>query len=200
MLLHEVPGAMERPAHCAVIVRRENSTTTVEIPPVELSPLVIAGGILLSMTLLLFFVTGIGLFYTGEPFLVLKYIAPDPNHPVFPITVKRAIPLSVPIWGLILWIGAHELNAIFRPGLLRERMTFQDGGIIHERRYLWKKEITHFLSDSVRGFQVQPEDGEGRPSSLHIEGRGQSDAVGEYLRAADREWLASVGNALLRAV
>ena len=200
MLLHEVPGAMERPAHCALIVRRENSTTTVEIPPVEFSPLVIAGGVLLGISLLAFFVTGVALYVTGKPILLLKYIALDSKHSELPLTLKRAIPFSVPIWAAILWIGSLELNAIFRPGLMRERMIFQDGGIIHERRYLWKVEVRHFLSDSVRGFQVQPEDGEGRPASLHIEGRGESDTVGEYLRAADREWLASVGNALLRSI
>ena len=198
MLLHEIPGATERPAHCAIVVRRENGATTVDIPPVRLSPLVIAGGSLLALSLLVFFATGVVLYATGKPILLLKLILHLSDKQELPRTIKQAIPFSVPVWGALLWVGAHELNAIFRPGRLQERLVFQDGGVIHRRRYLRKADVTHYLSDSVRGFLIRAEDGEGTPASLHIEGRGHSEAVGEYLRNVDREWLASVGNALLR--
>jgi uncharacterized membrane protein len=39
-----------------------------------------------------------------------------------------------------------------------------------------------------------------RPEVITIVGRGESVEVGEFLRPTEREWLASAGNALLRAL
>ncbi len=206
MVLHEVPGASERPAHCAILIQRESpipgdggdGTTTVDIPPIKLGNHVVFTAVVFSCALLLLFVTGAVLYTTGKPILLLDMIAGNgAQHGLSP-PLKRYIGYSVPLWLALLWLGLVSLASVIRPAFHRERLKFDSSGVEYEKTDFRRKTLKHISSDSVRVFTLQQEDHEGALVTLVLEGRGESITLGEYLRPLEREWLASVGNALLR--
>ena len=192
--LDEVPGARERPGGCSVQITREtNGTVTFLLPSRGVSPIILFFACILLANLLITLYTGLVLLLTHRSVLFMAQISPS------------GLPVSLHHWEgqlLILLLlaealGVFTLAAILRPLAIREsveigplwlRVRHWEWGRGHERQMARR---------DVRGFllrRVPPGLDAGR---LTIQGRGEEIEIGEFLREADREWLVSVGNALL---
>ena len=195
-ILNEVPGARERPGGCPVRIEREDDgSVTLVIPPRGVSPIVLFFGGVLLVNLLLTLYTGLVLTLTGRSVLFMAQISPS------------GLPYSLRHWqaalllGLLLTeaLGFFTLAAILRPVTARDtveiaaewvRVRHSEWGRVRERRLARR---------DVRGFLLRRVPPGLDSGTLTIQGRGEEIEIGEFLREADREWLASAGNALLGA-
>ncbi len=193
-ILDEVPGARERPGRCPVqITREEDGTVTLVIPPRGVSPIVLffAGVLLLNLLLTLY--TGLVLTLTGRSVLFMAQISPS------------GLPYSLRHWqgplllGLLLTeaLGFFTLAAILRPVTARDAVPSAGpggrggpaaGGRPRERRLAGRDGRGVLLRRVPPGLDS---------GTLTVQGRGEEVEIGEFLREADREWLASAGNVLL---
>lgn len=196
MVLHEIPGALERPADCGIAIRKDGGVTTIDIPPSRLSRFTLLYSTLYGMLLLLFVVTGIVVYTTGKAILILNWIGFDHTHPMF----RKLVPFSLPLWAFLAWIGGSALVSVLRPSLQRERITIDKSGVTLERKFLRRKMRRHIVTGNMQGFLLRKDDAGMRPEVITMVGRGESVEIGEFLRPAEREWLVSAGNALLRAL
>ena len=192
--LHEVTGAIERPADCPLIVMREDDETIVTIPYGSVSPIHYVGTAILVIALTVIIVTGAMLFATGEPNPVLALITGDKVSPA----LKHYFPFWMLIWLLIVSAGIALLAVLLRPVLTSEELRITDDSIEHVRRFLWTRHTVNVHRMAVRAFRLERDyEGLSRDRLLLLV-RGAEIEIGEYIRPTDREWLASAANALLR--
>lgn len=193
-ILDEVPGARERPGGCPVrVTRDEDGTVTLVIPPRGVSPIVLffAGVLLLNLLLTLY--TGLVLTLTGRSVLFMAQISPS------------GLPYSLRHWdgplliGLLLTegLGFFTLAAILRPITTRETVELDETWLRVRHSEWGRTRERRIARTDVRGFLLRRVPPGLDSATLTIEGRGEQIEIGEFLREADREWLASVGNALL---
>ncbi len=194
-ILNEIPGALERPGSCRIVVtQQEEGAVTIAIPPRRGSPVVwIAAGILL-FNLLLILYCGAMLFFAHRVVLILRQILPYG----VPVALGRfggwfALG-GIALEGLGFWI----LSLMVRPLFTRERLTISPAEIVTERRAFGRTERQAMARRDARGFHLQRDPQGFAASALTVQGRGQEILVAEHVEEGDREWLASVGNALLR--
>ena len=194
--LDEVPGARERPGGCPIRVAREDDgALTLTVPARGVSPVVLFFACVLLGNLLVTLYTGLTLALTHRSVLFLAQISPG------------GLPYSLRGWewalvaGLLLAesLGFLALWAILRPLSVREVIRL-DGDGVSVRHSEWGRVRERRLPRAdVRGFVLRRDPQGLKASTLTVRGRGEAVEIGEYLREADREWLASVGNALLGA-
>lgn len=195
-ILEEITGALERPSKCRVQVWQagDGRETILSIPPRE-TPwwLIIALGILL-VNLLLILVTGAALLFAHRSILFMTQIAPHD----LPLPMRRYEVWFAFGWGALLTLGIAFFATLLRPHLQRETITLGPYGLTRERR-IWRQGIREEMPlETVRGFHLERDPQGLEPSLLTVHGRGEEWTIAESVGEADREWLASVGNALLR--
>jgi len=195
-ILDEVPGARERPGRCPIQIRREDDgTVTLDIPPRGVSPIVLFFACVLLANLLVTLYTGLVLVITHRSVLFMAEISPS------------GLPYSLRHWqGALLLglftaeaLGFFTLAAILRPITVRDRVEIS-GDWVRVRRFEWGRvQERRMARGDVRGFLLRRVPPGLDAGTLTLQGRGEEVVIGEFLREADREWLASAGNALLGA-
>ena len=193
--LDEVPGARERPGHCPIQIRREDDgTVTLDIPPRGVSPIVLFFACVLLLNLLITLYTGLVLVIAHRSVLFMAQISPG------------GLPYSLRHWeGALLLglftaeaLGFWTLAAILRPITARDRVEIS-GDWVRVRHSEWGRGGERSIArGDVRGFLLRRVPPGLDAGTLTLQGRGEEIVIGEFLREADREWLASAGNALLR--
>lgn len=194
-MLDEVPGARERPGGCPVTVARgPDGTATLALPPRGVSPIVLFFALVLLGNLLVTLYTGLVLLITHRSVLFMAQVSPS------------GLPVSLLRWAWLLLLGLAgasalgfgTLWAILRPLSARETVEIGPAWLT-VRRSEWGRTREQTLARAdVRGFRHRRDPQGLKAGILTVEGRGESIEIGEYLREADREWLESAGNALLR--
>ncbi|MDQ2686762.1 MAG: hypothetical protein M3Y28_02730 [Armatimonadota bacterium] len=195
-ILNEVPGALERPHDCRVeiYVSDDGQESTITIPPQGRRPLVLTIAALLSINLLLVLCVGLLLAFAPSSNRLVNEIAPGGISP----PLRRYEGWIFPVWLLILGLGVLLLLAILRPIFQCEEMRIRPDGVTHERRVFGRTDRAALTRSEVRGFHLaRAPEGLGR-STLTLQGQGVEREIAENTSEADREWLVSVGNALLR--
>ncbi len=196
-MLDEVPGALERPSGCRIRVwqSEDGRETTILIPPREAPFWLLLAAFALLVNLLLLFVTGVALFFAHKSILFMTQIAPDGMPP----PMRRFAPAFAFAWACLLTLGGAALAAILRPLWLRESLTLGPDGFTRRLSVGRRADRAVIPRSELRGFHLHRDPQGLEPSALAVQGRSVSLPVAEYVTDADREWLASVGNALLRA-
>ena len=192
--LDEIPGALERPGGCLIqVVVGEDGDFTITIPPRGLPPILVAGGALLLLNLTLVLFTGMMLLLAHRSVLFMTQISPHD----LPISMH---PLRVWLLPALLGVGilgVWLLLLIVRPSLTRERIVFGHGQLSHQQETLGRTSHHTVPRENVQGFYLR-RDPQGLVAGvLTLRAGHESWMVAEYVRESDREWLASVGNALL---
>ncbi|MBV9848856.1 MAG: DUF2244 domain-containing protein [Armatimonadetes bacterium] len=193
--LEEIPGALERPGGCRIeVIESDEGEYTVVIPPRGLPPLLIAGAVLLTLNLLVVLVTGLMLLLAHRSVLFMAQISPHD----LPVSMH---PLRAWLFLVLLGIeavGGWLLLLIVRPSVTRERIVIGRGEVRHTQETLGRTRLAVIPRQNVQAFHLR-RDPHGLVSGvLTLRARGESVVVAEFVPEADREWLASVGNALLR--
>ena len=192
--LEEVPGARERPGNCPItLTRSDDGTITIRIPPRGVSPFVWFFSAVLLANLLLTLYTGLMLLLANRSVLVMAQISPG-GLPIS-LTGFRA-------WLVLALLGAEALGfwtlaAILRPVFEHTRVTLDRDWLRLERWEWGRGREWRIPRNDVRGFHLRRDPLGMDASTLTVQSRGESREIGEFLREADREWLASAGNALL---
>lgn len=193
--LHEIPGASERPSDCRIRLAVEDGTATIDIPPPAAAPPVVAAAVGLTVCLLLTFYIGALLFFTGRSVLFMAQISPDG----LPVPLRPFVLWLTLGWLFLEGLGLLSVVAILRPLLTRERLTFGSQDIIHERRFLGCVHRQGVPRENVQGFLLRRDPAGFAAGTLTLRAGREKIVVAEQVREVEREWLASVGNALLRA-
>lgn len=192
--LDEVPGARERPGGCPVQIGREDDGSfTLVIPPRGVSPIVLFFACVLLLNLLITLYTGLVLTLTGRSVLFMAQISPSG------LSYSLRHREGALLLGLLLAeaLGFFTLAAILRPITVRDTVELS-GQWVRVRHSEWGRVRERRLARrDIRGFLLRRVPPGLDSSTLTIQGRGEEIEIGEFLREADREWLASAGNALL---
>lgn len=195
MILEEVAGARERPGGCRVqITREENGSFVLSIPAAGVSPPLWFFSAILLANLLITLYTGTVLLLLHRSVLFMTQISPG------------GLPLSLNHYDLWLWLalllavglGFWTLAVILRPVTLREKLVFENNWVSLRQQAWGKRTEQRMARPDVRGFVLRRVPPGLDSGVLSVQGRGEEIVFGEFLREADREWLVSVGNALLK--
>lgn len=194
-LLEEVPGALERPGGCRIVVAEEgDGTTTVTIPPRTATPVVLVASAVLLINLLLALYVGGMLFFAHRSVLFMTQVVPrDLPRPLWPY----ALWLGLVTLGLE-FLGFWALAAMLRPLYQRETLIISRDEVAYARHLWGRTEVHRFPRENVRGFHLKRDPNGFSPSVLTLQARGERIVVGEQADEADREWLTSVCQVLLR--
>ncbi len=193
-LWDEVPGARERPGGCPITVASDGGVVTLTLPPRGVSPFVLVFAAVLLGNLLVAGYTGLMLLLLNKSVLGMAQIAPSG----LPLPLKHQAGFLLVALGLAEALGGWTLAVILRPIFFREVIVI-DADWVRITRSDWGRKTTRALARrDVRGFIVHKVPPGLDAGVLSVQGRGEEIVVGETLREADREWLASAGSALLR--
>ena len=193
--VEEISGAHERPANCPVVITREdNGTVVLRLPPHNISPVVLFFALILLVNLLVTLYTGLVLVITHRSVLFMAQISPS------------GLPVSLRHWTWLLALGlvsAEALGfgtlwAILRPLSAREMVEIGPQWLTVRHSEWGRRREWSQARANVYGFRHRRDPQGMKAGTLTLEGRGESVELGEFLREADREWLESAGNALLR--
>ncbi len=192
--LNEVPGAGERPGGCPIKVTARGGTVTITLPPRGVSPVVLFFAAVLLGNLLVALYTGLMLLLANKSVLGMAQIAPNG----LPVSLRHQVGFLLFALGLAEALGIFTLAVILRPIFFHETLLF-DTDWVKIVRSDWGRTKTWALARAdVRGFTLHRVPPGLDAGTLWVQGRGEEVEIGEFLREADREWLASVGNALLQ--
>ena len=192
--LEEVPGARERPGGCPITVALDGGRVTITLPPRGVSPIVLFFACVLLGNLLTALYTGLMLLLANKSVLAMAEIAPAG----LPVSLRHDALLLLALLLLGEALGFFTLAAILRPIFFHETVQIEREWVRVQRSNWGRRDERVLARSDIRGFdlrRIPPGLDAGR---LTIQGRGVEIEVGECLRETDREWLASVGNALLR--
>ena len=194
--LQEVPGAGERPGGSRVRVERadEGRETFLTIPARSPSFIVGMGAVVLAVNLLAVLWMGMELFFWGHSVGVMAQIAPN------------SLPLPLLHWSLPLllgWVGLEGLGAaallvLVQPGFVQECMTFTSEGVEWRQTDGGRSRTVSVSRAASPRFQLKRDPQGLTASILTLCGGPHKLPVAEHVTEAEREWLCSVGNALLR--
>jgi len=192
--IDEVPGAIERPAGCNVRIVERDGVTLVEIPSRGASPVMWIAACMLALVLLGWIIMGTVLIVAGKPILVIAGIA---NHGLTPAMLRYRFWFT-PVALAVFVFGSHELLGVLRPKLSRETLVFGPVSVRHIGRFLRWRADREFPYEIVRSFTVRHDPHGMSHGTLKLVCRGEECEIAEFVSNADREWLASVGNTLVR--
>ena len=192
--LSEVPGASERPSGCPLKIISDGDTISITLPPRGVSPIVLFFAAVLIGNLLTLLYTGLMLLLANKSVLGMAQIAPGG----LPVSLKPQVGFLLCALGLAEALGVFTLAAILRPIFSHETLRL-DADWLQVERSDWGRTQTRSLArGDVHRFVLRRVPPGLDAGVLTIEGRGEEITLGEFLRERDREWLASVGNALLK--
>ena len=191
---NEVPGASERPGGCPIKILSDSEGTTLVLPPRGVSPIVLFIAAILLGNLMVALYTGLMLLLANKSVLMMAQIAPGG----LPVSLKPQVGFLLFALGLAEALGVFTLAAILRPIFFRETLKIGANWIKVERSDWGRTKTLALAREDVRGFLLRRVPPGLNAGVLALEGRGAEITLGESLREQDREWLASVGNALLK--
>ncbi len=196
MILEEVPDAFERPGGCTIQVYEadDRSAVTILIPPRPLPWALKLAVAVLALNLLVTLYTGLVLFVGHRSVLLMAQIAPHD----LPLPLHRWRVWLVMGWLALEALGVLALLAMVRPALMREIIHIDPDGVSSLHQLLGRRRGGHLGRPDVRGFHLARDPQRLVASTLSVRGHEQALVVAEYATEADREWLLSVGNVLLR--
>jgi uncharacterized membrane protein len=194
LTLNEVPGAKERPGGCPITVVSDGGRVTITLPPRGVSPVVLFFAVVLLGNLLTALYTGLMLLLANRSVLAMAQISPGG----LPVSLRHEVGFLLVALLLAEILGFYTLAAILRPVFFHETLQLDTEWVQVCRSDLGRTRQQALARADVRGFQVRHIPPGLDAGILVIQGRGEEIEVGEFLRETDREWLASVGNALLR--
>ncbi len=195
-VLEEIPDALERPGGCRIQVAQSDDgrSATLTLTPRPLPGLVLATAASLLLNLLMVFYIGAMLFVAHRSTLFMAQIAPHD----LPLTLRRFSAFFVLGWVVLEALGFVALAAMLRPLATRETLHISPDGVSSQQRAFGRSRARFLPRDDVRGFHLERDPNGMTASMLVVQGRDGEFPVAEYVSEADREWLVSVGNALLR--
>ncbi len=193
-ILNEVPGARERPGNCPLsIVREDNGFVTIVIPSRGISPIALVLSCIVTGQLLVMLYIGLMLILAHRSVLFMTQISPGG----LPVSLRHNDGWLLVALLLAQGLGFWTVGAVLRPLFLRERLILGLEWLRLERWDWGRKQEWQIARTDLRGFLIKRVPPGLDAGTLTVQARGDSFEFGEYLREADREWLASVGNALL---
>lgn len=193
-LLNEIPGALERPSHCKVVITEQEGIVRIDVPERGASPVMWLATGAMAAVLLMWIVTGLTVLIARKPIFLLAWIA---NHGL-PSELYRYALLFCPLWIAPLALGSYQLNWILRTYLTRESLVFNSTELRYESTFLRWQKVTVFPREVVRAFAATVDPQGFTQGALKLVTQGDRIGIAEHVTDADRQWLASVGNALLR--
>lgn len=192
--MDEIPGALERPGGCRIGVSVEEGDYAIAIPPRGLPPLLIAGVVILTANLLLVLYTGVMLLLSHRSVLFMAQISPHDLpvslHPLRHFLIFALLGIEI--------LGGWLLLLILKPSMTRERIVISPDEVRHTQATLGQSRLHIIPRQNVQGFHLRRDPHGLMAGVLMLRAGRDSVQVAEYVSEADREWLASVGNALLR--
>lgn len=192
--LDEVPGARERPGNCPIqIARDEAGAVTIVIPARGVSPIVYVLSGVVVCNLLLMLYTGLMLLMAHRSVLVMAQVSPGG----LPVSLRHYDGWLLLGLGLAEALGFWTVAAVLRPVFFRERLELGPEWLRLQQWEWGRVQERRMARADVRGFLLKRVPPGLDSSTLTVQGRGEQVRIGEFLREADREWLASAGNALL---
>lgn len=196
MLLEEVPDAFERPGGCRIQVYEadDRSAVTIMIPPRPLPWALKLAAAVLALNLLVTLYTGVVLFFGHRSVLLMAQIAPHD----LPLPLHRWTGWLIAGWLALEALGIMALLAMVRPALVREVIHIDPDGVSSLHQLWGHRHGGRLPRPDVRGFHLARDPQRLMASTLSVRGPGRALVVAEYASEADREWLLSVGNVLLR--
>jgi hypothetical protein len=196
-ILHEIPGARERPAGCRVrVARNEDGAIEIAIPPRGAPVMGFVASALLCFALLIVAYIGVMFFFYHTTVSWISQIAPGDFSPPL-----RRFEIWMEIgWAIMLTVGVLTVLTLVRPIFLRERLLLDRRRLLHEM-HLFRPRVQHASARAdVRGFRLDRDPHGLIGSVLTVETAGGDWIIAEQAGESEREWLASVGNALLRTM
>ncbi len=196
MLLEEIPGAFERPGGCTIQVYEadDHSAVTITIPPRPLPWALKLAVAVLALNLLVTLYTGLVLFLQHRSVLLMAQIAPHD----LPLPLHRWTVWLIVGWLALEGLGIMALLAMVRPALMREMIHIDPDGVSSLHQLLGCRHGGRLPRPDVRGFHLARDPQRLVASTLSVRGPDRALVVAESATEADREWLLSVGNVLLR--
>lgn len=193
--LDEIPGALERPGGCRIeIIAEDDGGYVITIPPRGLPTPLIAGAWLLALNLMVLLYTGIMLLVAHHSVLLMTEISPH-DLPL-PMRPMRLLLLLGLLGAEVL--GAWLLLAIVRPSLTGERLVIRRDDVCHEE-IAWRRVRRVVIPRrNVQAFHLRRDPHGLLPGVLTLRAGRETIPLAEYVPEAEREWLVSVGNVLLR--
>ncbi|MGO8672867.1 MAG: DUF2244 domain-containing protein [Capsulimonadaceae bacterium] len=137
---------------------------------------------------------GIALFVAGKAILLMAWVATRGVTS----ELRRVLWVVVPFWMVALSFGIAEFFCILRPMLANEEIEFTPDHIRLTCTFLRQERVQVFPRATVRAFQHVPDPQGFTAGTLSLICSDGEHVLGEHLQDRDRDWLASVGNALLR--
>lgn len=194
--LQEVPGAGERPGGSRVRIERadEGRETVLTIPARSPSFVVGMGAVVLAVNLLAVLWMGMELFFWGHSVGVMAQIAP--NSLPLPL-LHWSLPLLLG-WVALEGLGAAALLVLVQPGFVQERIVFAQDGVEWRQQGGGRHRTLSVSRTDGPYFQLKRDPQRLTASVLTLCGGSHKIPVAEHVTEAEREWLCSVGNALLR--
>ena len=191
--LNEVPGASERPGGCPIAILSDGDAVTLTLPPRGVSPVVFFFACVLLGNLLAALYTGLMLLLADRSVLAMAQIAPNG----LPVPLRHEAGFLLAALLLAEALGFWTLATILRPLFFHEVLRLGPDWV-QVRRSDWGRETQQaFPRADVSGFELRRVPPGLNAGKLLLLSRGEELELGEGLREADREWLASAGNALL---
>ncbi|MEO7715117.1 MAG: DUF2244 domain-containing protein [Capsulimonas sp.] len=195
MLLQEIPGATERPAGCNIQVTQGADSTEITIPPRKATWIDRVPTILYIGSLLAFL-------YIGAVFFISKrlVIAPELNIEAgghISRHLTQNIYWLVPVWIAFEIIGWITVYFVQRPFYTTETLRIDRSGVTITRALPFSRRQSVLLKENLRGFRLRQDPQGMWGSRVELQAVGETIEVGEFTGEAEREWLTSIGNALL---
>lgn len=196
MMLDEVPGALERPGGCRILVHEADNgrEASITIPPRPLPWPIAAAMAVLAVNLIGMLCMGTMLFFAHRSIGLMAQIAPHE----LPVPLRGWTVWLILGWLALLALGVGVLVLVVRPALMQEIIHVGPEDVSRLRQTLGQRDAARLLRRDVRGFHLERDPQRLVASTLCVQGRGEELLVAEHVPEADREWLHSVGNALLR--
>lgn len=192
--LYEVSGAIERPAACRIRVAEGEDGTLIDIPARGASIVMWLSTIAFIVVLSTWIVMTVTLLMTGRPIFIIAWIA---DHGIT-TQMHRYLWFLSPFFAASFAFGIAGVFWILRPCLSRELLVFGPNSLRHTHTFLHRHSVREFPYQIMRSFNVSTDPEGFTHGTLTLICRGEDHEIGEFLSDSDREWLASVGNSILR--
>ncbi|BDI33869.1 hypothetical protein CCAX7_59200 [Capsulimonas corticalis] len=194
MLLQEIPGAIERPAGCNIQVTQERDAAEITIPPRRATWIDKIPTTLYVFSLFTFFYVGL-VFFISKRLIIGPELNMDHGH--ISRYLNHYIYWLLPVWLAFEAIGWGTVYLVMRPFFTTETLRISREGVAITRAVPFSRKRSLLLRENLRGFLLRRDPQGMWGSTLALRSVGEEIEIGEFTGEAEREWLASVGNALL---
>jgi hypothetical protein len=201
-IIHELPGALERPGGCKIELLQDTDGALEIRIPARGAKLMAVISYLLAVNLLVFFLFGLFffIFQTNVPGITQTAPQGQPTPHGLPTTLKIGLPGIIFVWLLLEAIGVALLTSIMRSAFTMESILLSAADICITRTFFQKHEQSRYPIEEVNGFRLRHDPLGVSPSRLSIVVRGSSYLIAENAPESEREWINSIGNLHLKSL